>query len=382
MKKTLNIALILTCTATLVACSSSLSKNNKPKLDYQSENNKVLNLEVPPDLRDPRQGDLYTLPNGMSANPNALKQNADMQTSRVLAKVKNAHIERSGNQRWLVVQDQKAEQLWALLRAFWQENGFTIYSEEPQAGVMETEWAENRAKLPNQGLRKLFNKVGLGSVYTTSERDKFLIRMEANKQNGYDIFFTHKGLEEVYEGRNKDRTVWQPRANDPNLEAAFLSRFMQYLGVEETTTKQQVQNHNDLNQGTEFAKLEKDTVFVSGNAERNINRIGAALDRIGLTVQEFVAERGLFVVQPAPAESDVLREAAKNSKKSGFLGKLFGKKEVSNNNESKVEQAPQLFVAVEQLNDGQRLHLLQQSGQPYQGSDKAKLLANLYRELK
>lgn len=380
MKKTLNIALILTCAATtLVACSSS--KNNHPKLDYQSENNKVLNLEVPPDLHDPRQGDLYTLPNGMSANPNALQQNADMQTSRVLMRVKNAHIERSGNQRWLVVQDQNAAQLWSTLRTFWQENGFTIYSEEPQAGVMETEWAENRAKLPNQGLRKLFDKVGLGSVYTTSERDKFLIRMEANKQNGYDIFFTHKGLEEVYEGRNKDRTVWQPRANDPNLEAAFLSRFMQYLGVEETTTtQQQSQKHAASEQETEFAKLEKDTVFVSGDAERNINRIGAALDRIGLTVQEFVSERGLFVVQPAPAESDVLREAAKNNKKSGFLGKLFGKKEASS--EQKVEQAPQLFVAVEQATNGQRLHLLQQSGQPYQGSDKAKLLENLYRELK
>lgn len=356
--------------ALLAACSAS----EQPKLDYQSANKKINALEVPPDLRDPRQGDLYGLPDGMAADPDALERGA-ASGSRVLVKVKNARIERSGNQRWLVVQDKKAAEMWALLRAFWQESGFTIHSEEPQVGVMETEWAENRAKLPHQGVRKLFDKVGLGSVYTTSERDKFIIRMELNKQNGYDIFFSHKGLEEVYDSKTKDRTVWQPRPNDPNLEAAFLARFMQYLGMDDSVIQEQIARQNDKQQGTEFAKLEQNAVWVAGDAERNINRIGAALDRIGLTVQQFVAERGMFVVQPAPSESDVIR----NAPKSNWLGRLLG---MDKKEEKEPEKAPQLFVAVEAVPNGQRLHLLDQMGKPYQGADRAKLLENLYRELR
>ena len=41
--------------------------------------------------------------------------------------------------------------------------GFTGGSEEPGMGFMETDWAENRAKLPNDGFRFLLEKVGLGS---------------------------------------------------------------------------------------------------------------------------------------------------------------------------------------------------------------------------
>lgn len=362
--------LIWVAALALTACSS---KQNQPKFDYQSENKKVVSLEVPPDLRDPRQGDLYTLPDGMVANPDALAE-ADPQGNRVLVKVKNAHMERSGHQRWLVIQDKKPAELWALLRSFWQENGFTIYSEEPNAGIMETDWAENRAKLPNQGLRKWFDKVGLGGVYTTSERDKFMIRMELNKNNGVDIFFSHKGLEEVYDSKTKDRTVWQPRSTDPNLEAAFLARFMQYVGVDDVVIQQQLTQQSNPKQNTEFAKLENGTVLVLGEAERNVNRIGSALDRVGLTVQQFVAERGMFVVQPAPSESDAVR----SGKKQGLFARWFGKKQA----EAPTEQAPQLFVGLEATPEGQRIHLLDQMGKPYQGADKNKWLDSIYRQLR
>lgn len=367
------ITLMLTAT-TLAACSTS----DKNKLDYQSANNKVRSLEIPPDLRDPRQGDLYTLPTGVKADPNALKSNpaAATRSSQVLTPVKNAQIQRSGTQRWLHIDDKDNTELWALLRAFWQENGFTLESEEPQAGIMETDWAENRAKLPNQGVRKLFDKVGLGGVYTTSERDKFMIRMELNNKGGYDIFFTHKGLEEVYDSKKEDSTMWQPRANDPNLEAAFLSRFMQYLGVDEATAKQQTRTQNDQQTGSQFAKLENNSVLVYGEAERNVNRIGSALDRVGLIVQNFVSERGMFVVRPAPKTSDVLKQA---NQKTGILDKMFGKKKET---ESTDTSAPQMFVALEQVSNGQRIHLLDQFGKPYQGADANKLLNNLYLQLR
>ena len=369
--------LILALTiVSVTACSGS--KKDTPKLDYQSQNNKIVSLEVPPDLRDPRNGDLYTLPQGTTASPNAMQQKST--NKPVLATVKNVHIERRGTQRWLVVNDKKAAEIWPLLRAFWQESGFTIYSEEPQAGLMETDWAENRAKLPNQGLRKLFDKVGLGGVYTTSERDKFLVRMERNQNNGVDIFFTHKGLEEVFDSKKEENTIWQPRANDPNLEAAFLARFMQYLGVDEAIAQEQIAEKNDSMQGTQFAKLDGNRLIVYGAAERNVNRIGSALDRIGLTVQQFVSERGMFVVRPAPSESEALEQAADQNKKTGMFSRLFGKGKKTA--QAETMQAAQMFVALEEVGNGQRIILLDQMGKPYTGENAQKWLNGLYRELR
>ncbi|WP_289003698.1 outer membrane protein assembly factor BamC [uncultured Kingella sp.] len=373
--------LVLALTAiSLAACSGGKKEN--PKLDYQSANNKIVSLEVPPDLNDPRNGDLYSLPKGTTANPNAMKETKSQGRKKVLNQVKDAYIERQGNQRWLVVKNKSAAEMWPLLRAFWQEAGFTIYSEEPQAGLMETEWAENRAKLPNQGLRKLFDKVGMGGVYTTSERDKFLIRMERNSHTGdLDIFFTHKGLEEVFDSKKEESTIWQPRANDPNLEAAFLSRFMQYLGVDEAVATQQTAVRADQAQGTEFAKLEQDSVIVYGAAERNVNRIAAALDRVGLTVQQFVSERGMFIVRPAPTQSEELAQAAADNRKAGLLSRWFkGKKDkqpVAASN-----QPAQLLVGLVQEPNGQRVVLLDQTGKPLNDARANKWIRDLYNELK
>ncbi len=368
--------LITLSSIALAACSGS--KNANPKLDYQSENNKIVSLEVPPDLNDPRGGNLYTLPDGTIARPDALKQDTAQQ-SRVLVKVDNMHIERQGNQRWLTIDKYSAAEVWPLLRAFWQEVGFTISSEEPAAGLMETGWAENRAKLPSQGLRRLFDTVGLGGLYSTSERDKFLIRVERNRNSGIDVFFTHKGLEEIHTGKNKDNTAWQARANDPNLEAAFLARFMQYLGADEAVAAQQAAAALKQEKGTKFAKLEENALLVYGSPERNVNRIGQALNRVGLTVQQYVDERGMFVVRPAPTESEALIEAAKEAEKSGFFGRLFGGKKKPAGNASEPKQ--QMFVFLEDAGNAQRVHLLNQLGQPYTGADAQKWLNLLYREL-
>lgn len=380
MKTYLKISVLLISGFGVTACSSD---NQASKLDYQSTNNKVVSLEVPPDLRDPRQGELYTLPSGVKANPNALKPNPSQVTrsSKVLTPVKNAQIERAGNQRWLHVEGKDKAEMWSLVRAFWQDSGFTIENEEPQAGLLETEWAENRAKLPNDGVRKLFDKVGLGGVYSTGERDKFMVRMENSAKGGYDIFFTHKGLEEVYDSKNKDTTKWQPRANDANLEAAFLSRFMQYLGADEQQAAQQVAATQNSQSGTEFAKLETNNVLVYGNLERNVNRVGSALDRVGLNVQQFVSERNMFVVRPVPSESEVLKVA---NQKRGWLDKWRNKKDTTKDikDNTQPETAAEMFVVMEVVNGGQRVHLLDQFGKTYQGADAKQLLNKLYLELR
>lgn len=365
----------------LTACSSG--KKEQPKLDYQSQTRKIVNLEVPPDLTNPDQGNLYNLPAGNGAvrateldnRRNRTQATQQPANQAVLQSVKGVSLERDGRQRWVVVDGKQPAELWPLLKAFWQENGFDIKSEEPAIGQMETEWAENRAKIPQDTLRRLFEKVGLGGVYSTSERDKFIIRVEKGKNGTTDVFFAHKGMEEVYGDKNKDTTMWQPRPNDPNLEAAFLARFMQYLGMDEK------QAENALGQSVapsantgDLAKIEGQTVLVSGDYERNWRRTALALDRIGLTVLGQNAERHAFLVQQAPTESEAV-----NNQKPGMFSRWFGK---GKKTETQQVQRPELIVYVEPVNNGARISLLNKDGSSYKGSDASTLIGRLHSELR
>lgn len=362
----------------LAACSGS---KEQPKLDYQTQNRKVVNLEVPPDLTNPDQGNMYQIPAGsgaVRASDMARRNGAQQPVNQaVLQGVKGVRLERDGSQRWLVVEGKQPAEIWPLLKVFWQENGFEIKSEEPAIGQMETEWAENRAKIAGDGLRRLFEKVGLGGIYSTSERDKFIIRVERGRNGTTDVFFAHKGMQEVYGDKNKDTTMWQPRPNDPNLEAAFLARFMQYLGVD----AQQAENALGKSvapaarSGGDLASISGDAILVSGDYNRNWRRTALALDRIGLTVLGQNAERHAFLVQPAPQEG-----TAVSTKKPGFFKRLFGKGKTDT--AATTAARPELIVYVEPVNNGARIRLLNRDGSAYQGSDASAWLSRLHTELR
>ncbi|MBF1264859.1 MAG: outer membrane protein assembly factor BamC [Neisseria sicca] len=360
----------------MTACSGN--KKDLPKLDYQTQTRKIVKLEVPPDLTNPDQGNLYQVPAGsgavrasdLSRRTSAAQQAAN---SEVLKSVKGVRLERDGNQRWVEVQGKSPAEIWPLLKAFWQENGFDIKSEEPGIGQMETEWAENRAKIPQDGLRRLLDKVGLGGIYSTSERDKFIIRIEQSKNGTTDVFFAHKGMKEVYADKNKDTTTWQPAANDPNLEAAFLARFMQYMGVDQQQAENALTQSVAKRSGNELARIDDNTLLVSGDYGRNWRRTALALDRIGLNVLGQNIERHAFLVQQAPNESEAV-----STKKPGFFSRMFGKGK-------KVEKPaayPEIIVFVEPINGGSRIRLLNKDGSAYNGSDASTLISRLHTELR
>lgn len=361
----------------LAACSGN---KEQPKLDYQTQNRKVVSLEVPPDLTNPDQGNLYQIPAGTGAvRASDLNRNKAVQqpaSQAVLQGVKGVHLERDGSQRWLVVEGKEPAEIWPLLKVFWQENGFDIKSEEPAIGQMETEWAENRAKIPQDGLRRLFEKVGLGGVYSTSERDKFIIRIERGRNGTTDIFFAHKGLKEVYGDKNKDTTMWQPRPNDPNLEAAFLARFMQYLGVDARQAENALgKSVTPVRNAGELAKIEGNSVLLSGDHNRNWRRTALALDRIGLTVLGQNAQSNAFLVQPAPQEGEAVA-----NQKPGIFKRIFGKGKKSNTAANTAQ--PELIVLAEPTANGTRLRLLNKDGTAYQGRDASNWLSRLHTELR
>ncbi|OWY38426.1 hypothetical protein CEK28_12355 [Xenophilus sp. AP218F] len=303
MKRSTTVA-ILVASGIIAGCSTSAPLTQK--LDYQSEKPKLANtLEVPPDLTAPQIQNKYSLPAGATSAGSAAGSAAAAQTAGgnvAINQLDKVKMERAGTQRWLLVEGKNAAQLWPLLKAFWQDNGFVIKSEEPDLGIMETDWAENRAKLPNDGLRKLLETVGLGSVYSTGERDKFRIRLE-NTPQGTEVYFSHRGMEEVYADNSKTNTIWQPRATDPNLEAELLGRFMIRLGISEEGAQQQVKQT--------LAKPAKPQdpivdgkLLLSDNFDRAWRRVGLALDRVGLIVTDRDRSQGLYFVKPAKNEVD------------------------------------------------------------------------------
>ncbi|MGA9961368.1 MAG: outer membrane protein assembly factor BamC, partial [Azonexus sp.] len=270
------------------------------KIDYKSSG-KVPTLEVPPDLSQISRDDRYAVPDAagkgsatFSAYSSDRTPAAQAKNSVVLPTVEKIRVERSGNQRWLVV-TAPADKLWSPVKDFWQESGFIVVIERPDAGVMETDWAENRAKIGDDIIRNTVGKF-LDSVYSTGERDKFRTRFEPGAEPGTtDIFISHRGMEEVYTSSAKDDTRWQPRAADPELEAEMLRRMMVRLGAENQRAEAGLAAAGS--KAEPRAKLASNndgtgTLEVYERFDRAWRRVGLALDRVGFTVEDRDRSKG------------------------------------------------------------------------------------------
>ncbi|NUE66788.1 outer membrane protein assembly factor BamC [Snodgrassella sp. ESL0253] len=368
--------------ASLTACASK--KDNLPKLDYQSNNKKIVQLDVPPDLTDPNQGNRFSAPgssliNGAVRASDLNKPASKYQTStntQVLTQVPDIHFQRDGSIRWLTIDNKQAAELWPLLKAFWQEQGFTIEREEPSIGLMQTNWAENRAKVPSDAIRGIFEKVGLGGIYSSGERDMFTIRLERNSKGGTDVFFSQKGMKEVYTSKDGDSTAWQPRPNEPELEAAFLARFMQYLGADAKQVQQQIADQKQNPNENALAKLDGNSVYLLGSQERNWRRVALALDRVGLNVIGEDRNQYVYLVEVAAAEASSV-----SNKKPGLFSRMFGRSKKAE--QQQLKQQPRLIVLAQPLTEGgTRVSLANEDGTPYTGKDAKKWIQQLDQQLR
>lgn len=292
------------------------------KIEYKSAS-KAPTLEVPPDLSQVTKDDRFVVPDASgkgSATFSAYSAErtplAQAQNATVLPTVDKVRVERSGNQRWLVVAA-TPDKLWDNVKDFWQETGFVINLERPDAGVMETDWAENRAKIGDDIIRNTIGKL-LDSLYSTGERDKFRTRFEPGSEPGTtDIFISHRGMEEVYTSSAKDETRWQPRPPDPELEAEMLRRLMVRMGSDEKRAEAAIATAK----AEPRAKLAKSvdgagTLEVYERFDRAWRRVGLALDRVGFTVEDRDRSRGLYFVRYVDPEVD------NRKKDDGWVSKL------------------------------------------------------------
>lgn len=366
----------------LAGCSSINSMLEPGRIDYKSEGSKTKTptLEIPPDLTQLQRENRFGLPDASRGTATASSYNQQQVTrpAEVAATVApkalaDVRIERDGMQRWLVI-NESPEVLWPKIKDFWQDNGFLINLDSPQSGVMETDWAENRAKIPQDFLRSTLGKV-FDSLYSTGERDKFRTRLERGPNGTTEVYVSHRGAEEVLTGTDKETTVWTARASDPELEAEFLSRMMVSLGVEGTRAKAAVANVVAQSSRAKLVKAPSgDYVQVDEGFERAWRRVGLALDRVGFTVEDRDRTQGLYYVRYVDQGDD-----SKVTEKKGFFANLFT---FGSSKAEKDKAAARYRVSIKGAADSSQISVLNNDGKPETSKTGERILALLNEQLK
>ena len=310
---TISIAALL-----LQGCSTVSDLFQGEKIDYKTSGKAGPSLEVPPDLTQLSKETRYVVPGAAVTARSYQTGQATPGLPVAVAAVGDVRIERAGNQRWLVV-NRSADKLWSPVRDFWLESGFLLALDQENLGIMETDFAENRAKLPQDFIRETLGKV-LESLYSTGERDKFRTRLERGANGTTEIFISHRGVEEVVTGtrgtsKQGDTTVWQPMPPKPELEAEFLRRLMVRLGVSQEQSKVLIAT-GAVKASARIANINgAPVVQLDEGFERAWRRVGLALDRTGFTVEDRDRAQGTYFVRYVDPATD--------KKEQGFLSKIF-----------------------------------------------------------
>jgi outer membrane protein assembly factor BamC len=359
------IALVIASVA-LSGCQFIESK----KIDYKSAR-KLPTLELPPDLTAPTADNRYAIPDTQGGTATLSAFNQERKDTPAGAQIllptqDKARIERAGSQRWLVVKA-TPQQVWPVIKDFWQETGFIVNVESPATGVMETDWAENRAKIPQDGVRKLLGKV-IDGLYSTSERDKFRTRIEQGA-DGTEIYISHRGMAEVYASEREDRTVWQPRPSDPELEAEMLRRLMLRFGVENAKAQTLLADKAAPEQARVLKNAATPTLEMDESFDRAWRRVGLALDRIGFAVEDRDRTKGIYYVRYIDPQLD------NDSKRDdGLLSKLkFWK--------SKPKVSPALQINVKETGEKSLVNVTAE-GKAVDATTQNRIVNLLYKELK
>ena len=355
----------------LAGCSTVENFMGGDKIDYRSTTVKANGLEVPPDLTQLARDTRYQQPGGTvsAATFQAVAAPAPAAPA-VIPAASDIRLERLGNERWLAVA-QTPEALWPQLQAFWKERGLVLLVDQLNAGVMETDWAENRAKLPQDIIRSTLGRL-IEPLYSTGERDKFRTRVE-RVAGGSEIYISHRGLVEVYTSTLKEATVWQPKPADPQLEAELLQRLMVKLGTKEDAAKAAVVAAATPTQAARarlLAGLPAATLQVDDGFDRAWRRVGLALDRSGFTVEDRDRAQGIYFVRYVDPSFAGREDPT-------FLSKLF-----SFGRDKGAITTARYRVNVKSEGDRSTVAVLNDQGGPENGDAGKRIVALLLEDLK
>lgn len=324
--------------ASLSGCTFLGIDFNDDKVQYESSNSRA-NLEIPPDLTPIQNDNRFQVParpGVVSANAEAEKarQAADANAptaSKIVPLTVRAKVMKEGTDRWLRV-NAAPEQLWSVVQDFWPSVGLVVREQNPKTGYMETEWAENKAKLPQDIIRRTIGKV-IDFAYSTGEQDQYRTRMERNDDGTTDIYISHRSMVEVVTGADKESTVWQPGPTDPTMEAEMLQRLALRIDAEfnpNASAEAEAEAQKELAQQFKVepvatrARIENGAdgkaaaVVLTDNFDQAWRRMGLVLDRMGFEQVDRDRTAGWFLVRYL----DPAYEAAQKGKR-GFFTNLF-----------------------------------------------------------
>jgi outer membrane protein assembly factor BamC len=328
-------------------------------------------LAVPSDLTTADISQRYAAPPKINALGGAAERSVTPAGNATLG-VPNAqdpfgmHIESDGDRRWLVVDGRSPDQIWGPLKEFWEENGFTLKTDAPQTGIMATDWAENRANIPNDWFRNSVGKL-LDFAYSSGTRDMFRTQVDRASDGSTDISVTHSAMEEVLTGQDKTSSRWEARPRNPQLEAAVLTKLMQKFGLTEAQSQKLMAEARPSG-----AKVAVDqaaggsTLDLAEPFDRAWLRVGLALDRTNFTVDNRDRDKGIYYVH----FSDSMAEL----KKDGLFGKFF-----SSNTPKPTRQ---FLVNVKPKADSvTQVGVVDANGQPDTSSDAQRIVSLLHAQL-
>lgn len=324
MKHARPLSLVLVCLA-LAACSGGSSNN---RIDYKQAKT-LPPLEVPPELSEPVDTGVDSVPELAATAAGTGTQG----TTRVLPQAENIRIARDGSRRWLMI-DAEAATLWPKLRQFWSSLGMEVKVDEPLVGIMETQWAENRAETPQGFFARMVKKV-FRNAYSAGTLDKFRIRLEPLDDGRTELFLTHYGLREVVPEKQSGEvmeTAWEVRPSDPELANELLNRLVLYLGGSKETAEAVLADPDG--QPASKTRLAGDSLIVDEGFSRAWRLTGLALDRAGLVVEDRNRSAGIYYV----SRVDLLADAGLE-KKEGWFSSLFSSsdKEATDGNKEQIQ---------------------------------------------
>lgn len=356
----LSLCALAAALVSLSACSTL----EGDKIDYRSAE-KGRSLEVPPDLTALPSNNRYQIEDGgVSAKGSLALQESTTVVPAGASSVGDVRVMRSGDKRWLRVQ-RPSSQVWPVLSEFWTDNGFTISSSNRKLGVLETDWAENRAKLPQDFIRETLGRI-IDDLYSTGERDKFRTRIESvEDDSATEIYITHRGMvEELADEGNT--TKWVHRASDPELEAEFTRRLMLRMGLTPEQTQRLMVQETTL----DTIKLLKEANPVHIALNENFNtawrRVGMALDRAGFTVADKDRSKGLFFVRYSTRSGE--------ESSPGLFSRIFG-----GGDEKDSSTTTTYLIKAEAVNaDNTRITVQSENGQEVEKQVSEKILQVIY----
>lgn len=359
---------------TLTACSSLDSAVSGDKVDYRTAKTKATPLEVPPDLTqlavDPRYAPTAGVISAAQLQMPGVAASAPVTNQVAPTALGEVRLERQGTLRYLST-NIPTDQLWPQLQEFWKERGLALAVDQPEVGVMETVWAENRAKLSDDIIRKTIGKV-FDSLYDTGERDRYRTRVERSER-GTDIYISHRGMEEVYSSQLKDQTTWKPRPSDPTLEGEMLSRLMIKLGAKGEAAKAAMAQAattpapNSAARARPLSGRPAATLQLDESFDRAWRRVGLALDRSGFTVEDRDRAQGLYFVRYVdPAQA--------GKEEPGFFARLF--------TDAKLSGPTRYRVNVKAEGEVSTVSVYDAKGQPENGDAGQRIVKLLVDDLK